>query len=73
MILFHVCRNRRMLTPVCRVTFTKSLILPKFNHLFITLLTLNYEIISLLCKDKVEFLRRSQAGHSYNLFITLEA
>ena len=62
MILCQVCRNRRMLTPVGRVTFTKSLILPKLNHLFISLPKLGYEIISLLCKNVVEFLWRSQAG-----------
>ena len=52
--------NRRILTPIGRVTIIKSLILPKLNHLFISLPTPSYETISLLCKDLFEFLWRAK-------------
>ena len=47
--------NRRILTPIGRVTVVKSLIIPKINHLFISLPTPRRETILSLNKDIFEF------------------
>ena len=41
--------NRRILTPIGRITVVKTLILLKLNHLFISLSTPKNEIIAPLC------------------------
>ena len=51
--------KRRILTPIGRVTVVKSLIIPKLNHLFLSLPTPNKEIITTLSKDIFEFIWNS--------------
>ena len=42
--------KRRFLTLIGRVTVIKTLLIPKLNHLFISIPNPKQEIISLLCK-----------------------
>lgn len=65
--------NRRILTPVGRVTVAKTLILPKLNHLFISLPTpneaflssLNRAIFKFLWKSKVDKVKRQIVTQDY--------
>jgi exonuclease III len=52
--------KRRVLTPIGRVTVAKTLILPKLNHLFISLSNPKHNIISLLTKELFKFIWGSQ-------------
>lgn len=51
--------KRRILTPIGRVTVIKSLLIPKLNHLFISLPTPKRETILYLYKCIFEFLWKS--------------
>lgn len=65
--------NRRILTSVGRVTVAKTLILPKLNHLFISLSTpneaflssLNRAIFNFLWKSKVDKVKRQIVTQDY--------
>lgn len=52
--------KRRILTPIGRTTVIKSLLIPKLNHLFISLLNPKKETISYLKKTIFEFLWKSK-------------
>ena len=52
--------KRRFLTPIGRVTVIKTLLIPKLNHLFISIPKPKKEIILLLCKLMFEFLWNSK-------------
>ena len=52
--------RRRFLTPIGRITVIKTLLIPKLNHLFISIPNPKKEIISLLCKLMFEFLWNSK-------------
>ena len=52
--------KRRFLTPIGRVTVIKTLLIPKLNHLFISIPNPKKKIISLLCKLMFEFLWNSK-------------
>jgi exonuclease III len=62
--------KRRILTPIGRVTIVKSLILPKFNHIFISLPTPNTEKISSLCRDIFEFIWKSKCDRVKRSVVT---
>ena len=52
--------KRRILTPIGRTTVVKTIIIPKVNHLFISLPNPRKEVISLLCRDIFEFIWKSK-------------
>lgn len=52
--------NRRILTPIGRVTVIKTLILPKLNHLFISLPNPNKELLSSLTQELFRFLWKAK-------------
>ena len=52
--------KRRVLTPIGRITVIKSLLIPKLNHLFISLPNPKKETISYLNKTIFEFLWKSK-------------
>lgn len=52
--------KRRILTPIGRVTVAKTLILPKLNHLFISLPSPKQNIISMLTRELFKFIWGSQ-------------
>ena len=59
MVAFIEQWKRRILTPIGRTTVIKTLLIPKLNHLFISLPTPKKETISYLYKIIFEFLWKS--------------
>ena len=62
--------KRRILTPFGRTTVIKSLLIPKLNHLFISLPTPKKETIVYLCKIIFEFLWKSKVDKIERSVIT---
>lgn len=62
--------KRRILTPIGRVTVIKSLLIPKLNHLFISLPTPKKEIVSFICMAIFEFLWKSKTDKIKRSLIT---
>lgn len=62
--------KRRILTPIGRVTVIKSLLIPKLNHLFISLPTPKKEIVAFICKAFFEFLWKSKTDKVKRSLIT---
>ena len=62
--------KRRILTPIGRVTVIKTLLIPKLNHLFISLPTPKKETISYLVKILFEFLWKSSVDKVKRSVIT---
>jgi hypothetical protein len=62
--------TRRILTSIGRATVIKTLLIPKLNHLFISLPTPNRETVSYLCKSIFEFLWRSSVDKVKRSVIT---
>ena len=52
--------KRRILTPIGRITVVKSLIIPKLNHLFISLPNPKQEVVTSLIKKLFEFIWKSR-------------
>ena len=53
-------RRRRFLKPIGRVVVIKTLLIPKLNHLFISIPNPKKEMISLICNAMFEFLWNSK-------------
>lgn len=62
--------NRRILTPIGRVTVVKTLILPKLNHLFISLPAPSIDKISSLNKDIFESVLKSKCDKIKRTIVT---
>lgn len=62
--------KRRILILIGRVTVIKSMLIPKLNHLFISLRTPKNEIVSCLCKSIFEFLWKSKTDKVKRYLIT---
>ena len=62
--------NRRILTPIGRITVFKTLILSKLNHLFLSLPTPKNEIIASLCKDIFEFIWKAKCDKVKRVVVT---
>ena len=62
--------KRRILTPIGRITVVKTFIIPKLNHLFISLPTPTKNVISSLNKDIFEFIWKSRSDKIKRLLVT---
>ena len=62
--------KRRILTPIGRTTVVKTIIIPKVNHLFISLPNPRKEVISLLCRDIFEFIWKSKCDKVKRQIVT---
>ena len=63
--------KRRILTPIGRTTVVKTIIIPKVNHLFISLPNPRKEVISLLCRDIFEFIWKSKCDKVKRHIVTI--
>ena len=62
--------KRRVLTPIGRVTVAKTLILPKLNHLFISLPNPKHNVNSMLTKELFKFIWGSQCDKVKRSIVT---
>ena len=52
--------KRRILTPIGRTTIVKTIIIPKLNHLFISLPNPSKDLLPSLCRDIFVFIWKSK-------------
>ena len=62
--------NRRILTPLGRVTVIKTLILPKYNHLFMSLPNPNEESLTSLNQELFRFLWKAKCDKIKRVVVT---